>query len=101
VAESLGEEALRACIVWCPRWVSVWRVWSFVEILHVVLLDVRAYCCFCQSCRLGRVLNEWEDVVEYSINLEVRGVSLVRRPGSCIVACSCFQVVGLGSIPGQ
>jgi len=23
VAESLGEEALRACIVWCPRWVGV------------------------------------------------------------------------------
>jgi len=79
----------------------VWRVWSFVEILQGVLLDIRLYCWFCRSCRLGCILNEWEDVVEYSIDLEVRSVSLVRRPGSCIVACFCFQVVGLRSIPGQ
>jgi len=26
VAESSGEEALYACIVWCPRWVGVWGV---------------------------------------------------------------------------
>jgi len=71
VAESSGEEALHAWIVWCPRWVGVWWVWSFVEILQGVLLDVCAYCWLCRSCRLGCVLNEWEDVVEYSIDLEM------------------------------
>jgi len=71
VAEFSGEEALRACVVWCPKWVGVWRVWSFVEIPQGVLLDVRAYCWFCRSCQLVCVLNEWEDVVEYSIDLEM------------------------------
>jgi len=44
VAESSGQEALRACIVWCLGWVSVWGVRSLVEILQSVLLDVRAHC---------------------------------------------------------
>jgi len=101
VAESSGEKALRACIVWCPGWVGVWGVRSLVEILQVVLLDVRTYCWFCWSYWLSCVLNEWEDIVEYSIDLEVRGVSLIRRPGSGVVACSCFPVVDLGSVPGQ
>jgi len=79
----------------------VWRVWSFVEILQGVLLDIRTYWWFCQSCRLSHVLNKWDDIVEYSIDLEVRDVSLVRHPGSCVVACSCFQVVSLESAPGQ
>ena len=48
VAESSGEEALRACIVWCSGWVGVRGVWSSLEILQGVLLDVRAYCWFCR-----------------------------------------------------
>ena len=43
VAESSREEAFRACVVWCPRWVGVWGVWSSVEILQHVLLDESSY----------------------------------------------------------
>jgi len=71
VAESSGEEALRACVVGCLRGVCVWWVWSFVKILQGVLLDVCVYCAFCRSCWLGCVLNEREDIIEYSIDLEV------------------------------
>ena len=101
MAESSGEEALRTCVAWYLGWVHVCWVWPFVEIVQGVLLDVRAYCGFCQSCRQGRVLNERKNIGEYCIDLWVRGMSLVRRPGSCVVSYSCFHVVGLGSVPGQ
>jgi len=101
VAESSREEALRTCVAWSLGWVCVWWVWSFVEILQGVLLDICVYCGFCRSCRLGRVLNEWEDIIEYPIDLEVRRIPLLHWPGSCIVSCSCFQVVSLGPVPGQ
>ena len=71
VAESSREEAFRACVVWCLRCVGVWGVWSSVEILQGVLLDESSYCGFRRSGWLFCVLNEWGDIVEYSINLEV------------------------------
>jgi len=101
VAESSGEEAFRTCIGWCTRWVTVWEVWSSVEILQSILLDECSYCGFQASSWLFYVLNECEDIVEYSIDLEVRSMPLVHCPRSCIVACSYLQVVGLGSVPVQ
>jgi len=79
----------------------VWGVWSLVEILQGLLLDERSPCRFRRSSWLFCILNEWEDIVEYSIDLEVRSVPLVCCPGLCVVTCSCFQVVGLGSVPVQ
>ena len=49
----------------------MWWVWPFVEVLQGILLDIRPYCKFYQLCQLGCVLNEWEDIVVYSIDLEV------------------------------
>jgi len=77
------------------------RVCSSVEILQGLLLDVCGYSVFCRSCWLACILNEWEDTVEYSIDLEVRDVPLVHRPQPCVVVCSCFQLVGIRSVTGQ
>ena len=71
VAESSGEETFRACVVWCPGWVGVLGIWSSVEILQGVLLDERWYCGFRGSSWLFCIFNEWEDIVEYSVDLEV------------------------------
>jgi len=69
VAESAGEEALHASVLWCPWWVGVGWVWSVVEVLQCVLLDESLYCGLRWSCGFVGVLNEWQDVVEYSVNL--------------------------------
>jgi len=71
VAESSWEEALRACVVWCPGWVCLWGVCFSVEILLGVLLDERSYCGFRGSSWLFCILNEWENMVEYSVDFEV------------------------------
>jgi len=69
VAESVVEEALRTCVVWCPQWVGVGWVWSLVEVLQYVLLDESLYCGLRWSCWFVGVLNQWQDVVEYPVKL--------------------------------